>query len=70
MGSGLIGEPSGSPMMPMQGLMIVFLVSMVALLGASAGLAHHIWREHRKRKLRSFSLSRPEEADVETEEAP
>jgi hypothetical protein len=34
----------------MRWLMIVFLVSLVALLVASAGVVHHVWREHTKRK--------------------
>jgi hypothetical protein len=54
----------------MRWLMIVLLVSVVALLVASAGLAHHIWQEHRKRHRNHPSPGRAEDLDVETEEAP
>ncbi len=54
----------------MRWLMIVLLVSVVALLIASAGLAHHIWQERRKRSRTSLSPGRTEDVDVETEEAP
>jgi hypothetical protein len=55
--------------------MIVLLVSVGALLIASAGVAYHIWRAHteRKRKLAGSAEMVPgktEAADVETEEAP
>jgi hypothetical protein len=54
----------------MRWLMIALLVSLVALLVASAGLAHHIWQEHRKRRSNGLSLARTEDVDVETEEVP
>jgi hypothetical protein len=45
----------------MRWLMIVFLVSLVALLVASAGVAHHVWRERSKR--RQAAPAPPEKAD-------
>jgi hypothetical protein len=59
----------------MRWLMIVLLVSVVAMLVASAGLAHHIWQERRKRSRMSLAQGRTEGVDVdvdvvETEEAP
>ena len=54
----------------MRWLMIVLLVSMVAMLVASAGLAHHIWRARRKRS-RTIPAPGPiDDGEVETEEAP
>ncbi len=51
----------------MRWLMIALLVSVVALLIASAGVAHHIWREHKRRR----APQTPDKAgDTETEEAP
>jgi hypothetical protein len=44
----------------MRWLMIVFLVSLVALLVVSAGVAHHVWREHAKRRQ---APAPPEKAD-------
>jgi hypothetical protein len=44
----------------MRWLMIVFLVSLVALLVASAGVAHHVWREHARRRQ---TPAPPEKAD-------
>jgi len=52
----------------MRWLLIALLVSLVALLIASAGLAHHIWREHTRRRHASTAAEKAEEA--ETEEAP
>jgi len=54
----------------MRWLMIVFLVSLVALLAASAGLAHHIWQERRKRGHTGRTFGRNDDVDIETEEAP
>ena len=54
---------------PMRWLMILLLVSLVALLVASAGLAHHIWQEHRKRRRTQLVSGRTEDVDIETEEA-
>jgi hypothetical protein len=51
-------------------LMIALLVSVVALLVASAGLAHHIWQERRKRSRMGLIPGRIEDVDIETEEAP
>ncbi len=52
----------------MRWLMIVLLVSLVALLVASAGVAHHIWREHKRRKRLPAVSEKADEA--ETEETP
>ncbi|KAA6460876.1 hypothetical protein DYQ86_11355 [Acidobacteria bacterium AB60] len=60
----------GSSLNSMRWLMIVLLVSMVALLAASAGLAHHIWQEHRKRGHAGHPFGRADDVDIETEEAP
>jgi hypothetical protein len=54
----------------MRWLMIAFLVSLVALLAASAGLAHHIWQERRKRGQASRNFGRGDDAEIETEEVP
>jgi hypothetical protein len=54
----------------MRWLMIALLVSVVALLAASAGLAHHIWQERRKRGRAGRAFGRSDEVDIETEEAP
>jgi hypothetical protein len=54
----------------MRWLMIALFVSVVALLVASAGLAHHIWHEHRKRGQKSQAFGRADDVDIETEEAP
>jgi hypothetical protein len=51
-------------------LMIALLVSVMALLVASGGLAHHIWQERRKRSRASIAPGRVEDVEVETEEAP
>jgi hypothetical protein len=57
-------------------LVIAFLVSLGALLFAAAGLAHHIWLQHRKlRRMPSTgtdtapdpALDPAEETDVERE---
>ncbi len=53
----------------MRWLMIALLVSIVALLFASAGLAHHIWQERRKRR-KTLVPGPIEEVEVETEEVP
>jgi hypothetical protein len=60
----------GSRLTSMFWLMIALLVSLVALLAASAGLAHHIWQERRKRSRMGLVRGRAEEVDIETEEAP
>jgi uncharacterized membrane protein len=52
----------------MRWLMIAFLVSLVALLVASAGVAHHVWRAHKLRKPAPAPTERPEHPDPE--EAP
>ena len=54
----------------MRWLIIVLLVSVVALLAASAGLAHHIWQERRKRGYTGQTLGRTDDVEIETEEAP
>jgi hypothetical protein len=54
----------------MRWLMIALLVSLTALLVASAGLAHHIWQERRKRRRMSLVPGRAEDVDIESEEAP
>jgi Flp pilus assembly protein TadB len=48
----------------MRWLMLVFLVSLVALLIAAGGLAHYIWREHKRRRAKPPA----EKQDSETEE--
>jgi hypothetical protein len=40
---------SWDPTLLMRWLMIALLVSLVALLIASAGVAHRVWREHGRR---------------------
>jgi hypothetical protein len=50
----------------MRWLMLVLLVSLVALLIAAGGLAHHIWREHTRRHAKPPA----EKEDAETEERP
>lgn len=60
----------GSRLTSMFWLMIALLVSVVALLVASAGLAHHIWQERRKRSRMGLIPGRIEDVDIETEEAP
>jgi hypothetical protein len=54
----------------MRWLMIALLVSVAALLVASAGLAHHIWQERRKRSHTTRTFGRADDVDIETEEAP
>jgi len=50
----------------MRWLMLVLLVSLVALLIAAGGLAHYIWRGHKRRHAKP-----PAEKDaVDTEETP
>jgi len=50
----------------MRWLMLVLLVSLVALLIAAGGLAHHIWREHTRRHAKPPA----EKEAVDTEETP
>lgn len=50
----------------MRWLMIVLLVSVVALLVVSGGVAQHIWREHRRKP----APAKQEDGNIETEEAP
>jgi hypothetical protein len=59
----------------MRWLMVLFLVSLAALILASAGIAWHIWRHHvRTRNLhsggRAASTPTTEETPFEPEEAP
>lgn len=54
----------------MRWLMIALLVSVMALLAASAGLALHIWQERRKRGHVTRAFGRSDDVDIETEEAP
>lgn len=54
----------------MRWLMIGLFVSVVALLAASAGLAHHIWQERRRRGHTGHTFGRADDVDIETEEAP
>jgi hypothetical protein len=54
----------------MRWLMIALLVSVTALLVASAGLAHHIWQERRKRGRARITPGIVEDVEVETDEAP
>jgi multisubunit Na+/H+ antiporter MnhE subunit len=56
---------------PMRWLLIVLLVSVCALVAASAGVAWHIWRQHRKPSPAGgalFKTSVHEESDMESEE--
>lgn len=48
----------------MRWLMLVFLVSLVALLIAAGGVAHHIWRERNRRQ----ATPTAEKHDADTEE--
>ena len=52
----------------MRWLIIALLVSTVALLAASAGVAHHIWQAHKRRVQKVVPAG--EHKDAETEEAP
>jgi hypothetical protein len=52
----------------MRWLMVAFVVSVIALLAASAGMAHHIWRERGRR--RELRLETGTVEEPETEEAP
>jgi hypothetical protein len=54
----------------MRWMMIALLVSVVALLVASAGLAHHIWQQRRRHGRTSHTFGRADEVEIETEEAP
>jgi hypothetical protein len=59
----------------MRWLLIVLIFSVCALLVASAGLAWHIWRQHRRPRGRTLSDVHSvtivhEEGDIESEEAP
>jgi len=53
-------EPIGSRQKSMRWMMIALLVSVMALLAASAGLAHHIWQERRKRSRARIAPGRVE----------
>jgi hypothetical protein len=53
----------------MRWLMIALAVSVCALLVVSAGLALHVWRQHR-RLAAPAEASIHEEPDIESEEAP
>jgi hypothetical protein len=50
----------------MRWLLIVLLVSLVALLFAAAGLAHHIWQQRNRQGSKSSAAIEPaEESDLE-----
>jgi len=53
----------------MRWLMIGLIVSVCALLVASAGVALHIWRQH-KNPAAPAETSVHEESEIESEEAP
>jgi len=56
---------------PMRWLLIVLIVSVCALVAASAGMAWHIWRQHRKASPAGGALFESpvhEESDMESEE--
>lgn len=53
----------------MRWLLILLIVSVCALLIASAGVALHIWRQH-KNPDAPAETSVHEETDIESEEAP
>jgi len=55
----------------MRWLLIVLIVSVCALVAASAGMAWHIWRQHRKASPAGGALFESpvhEESDMESEE--
>jgi multisubunit Na+/H+ antiporter MnhE subunit len=54
----------------MRWLLIVLFVSVSALVAASAGVAWHIWRQHRKPSPAGALFKTPvrEESDIESEE--
>jgi hypothetical protein len=59
----------------MRWLMLVFLVSLAAMIFASAGIAWHIWRHHAKPETSPSGRGKtttqvPEETAFEPEEAP
>jgi hypothetical protein len=64
----------------MRWLMIALLVSLVALLFASGGVAHRVWQEHKRRKASrapAEKIERPDpnqypnqDSNADTEEAP
>jgi uncharacterized iron-regulated membrane protein len=56
---------------PMRWLLIVLIVSVCALVVVSAGVAWHIWRQHRKPSTAGGALFETrvrEESDIESEE--
>jgi uncharacterized iron-regulated membrane protein len=53
----------------MRWLLIVLVVSVCALLVASAGVALHIWRQHRNPPAATEASARADN-DIESEEAP
>jgi hypothetical protein len=55
-------------LIPIHWLMLVFLVSVFALLAASAGMAHHVWRE--RGRSQGLGLQRGSIVEPEIEEAP
>jgi uncharacterized membrane protein len=53
----------------MRWLLILLIVSVCALLIASAGVALHIWRQHRGPNAPAETAAH-EESEIESEEAP
>jgi hypothetical protein len=53
----------------MRWLLIVLVVSVCALIFVSAGVAWHIWRQHRKPAV-PLAPTVHEENEIESEEAP
>jgi hypothetical protein len=53
----------------MRWLLIVLIVSVCALVLASAAVAWHIWRQHRRLAM-ALETSPHEESEIESEEAP
>jgi hypothetical protein len=56
----------------MRWLLLVLLVSLAALLIAAAGVAHHVWAQRRRSRLRTSegtgaAPDSAEETDTETE---
>ncbi|MGO9318771.1 MAG: hypothetical protein ACLPXT_04980 [Terracidiphilus sp.] len=56
----------------MRWLLLVLLVSLAALLIAAAGVAHHIWAQRRRSRLKhsagaGAAPDSAEETDIETE---
>lgn len=49
----------------MRWLMVAFLLSVVALVAAAAGMAYHIWRERSRRRRLGLAAGKVEETEIE-----